>query len=79
MTSEENIKSSYGQFKKESRDSSLKDIVEKIEMPEHIFKQYKEFEKEYLLDIDSNKSITANGAAVLTNKLLQVCNGAIYD
>ena len=32
-----------------------------------------------LLQIDDDTAITAGTAAVLTNKLLQLCNGAVYD
>jgi SNF2 family DNA or RNA helicase len=39
---------------------------------------YEKLEKEMLLQIDENV-IDAGTAAVLTNKLLQLCNGAVYD
>ena len=39
---------------------------------------YKKFEKEYYLQIN-NKEITAVNAAVLTSKLVQYCNGAVYS
>ena len=39
---------------------------------------YKAFEKEYLLKVNSNE-IEAVNAAILTNKLLQYCNGAVYN
>ena len=39
---------------------------------------YKKLEKEMLLEVDDS-IIDAGSAAVLTNKLLQLCNGAIYD
>lgn len=39
---------------------------------------YEKLEKEMLLEIDENV-IDAGTAAVLTNKLLQLCNGAVYD
>ncbi|MNM10442.1 RNA polymerase-associated protein RapA [compost metagenome] len=42
-------------------------------------KQYKQMEKELLLEIDDDTEITATSAAVLTGKLLQLCNGALYD
>jgi SNF2 family DNA or RNA helicase len=41
-------------------------------------KQYKQMEKELLLNIEGTE-ITATSAAVLTGKLLQLCNGALYD
>lgn len=39
---------------------------------------YEKLEKEMLLEIDESV-IDAGTAAVLTNKLLQLCNGAVYD
>lgn len=39
---------------------------------------YKEFEKEYYLKIN-NEEISAMNAAVLSSKLLQYCNGAVYS
>lgn len=39
--------------------------------------QYKKLEKEMLLQIDES-TIDAGSAAVLSNKLLQLCNGAVY-
>ena len=39
---------------------------------------YKKLEREMLLEVDT-KTITAGTAAILSNKLLQLCNGAVYD
>lgn len=41
-------------------------------------KAYEKLEKEMLLQVDES-TIDAGSAAVLTNKLLQLCNGAAYD
>ncbi len=41
-------------------------------------KAYSQLEMDLLLQVDDN-TITAGSAAVLTGKLLQLCNGAIYD
>ncbi len=41
-------------------------------------KQYDELEREMLLEVDET-TIDAAGAAALSNKLLQLCNGAVYD
>ncbi|MFD2446399.1 DEAD/DEAH box helicase [Bacillus sp. CGMCC 1.16607] len=41
-------------------------------------KAYKKLEREMLLQVDDT-TIDAGSAAVLSNKLLQLCNGAIYD
>jgi SNF2 family DNA or RNA helicase len=46
-------------------------------------KQYKDFEKESVLNlieqVGDSTTIPATSAAALSNKLLQYCNGAIYD
>ena len=41
-------------------------------------REYDTFERDLLLEIE-DETITAQGAAVLTGKLLQFCNGAIYN
>jgi SNF2 family DNA or RNA helicase len=41
-------------------------------------KDYQKLETEMLLQVDES-TIDAGSAAVLTNKLLQLCNGAVYD
>lgn len=53
------------------------DNVIKIDMPESIKKVYKKLEHDYLITIDE-KLITASTAAVVSNKLLQMANGASY-
>jgi SNF2 family DNA or RNA helicase len=40
-------------------------------------REYDKFERDLLLEIE-DETITAAGAAVLTGKLLQFCNGAVY-
>ncbi|MDO5715746.1 MAG: DEAD/DEAH box helicase [Tissierellia bacterium] len=42
-------------------------------------KAYNELEKQMVLEMDSGKVIDALSAAALSNKLLQLSNGAIYD
>lgn len=42
------------------------------------YKLYKEFEEDYYLKIN-DEEITAVNAAVLSSKLLQYCNGAVYS
>ena len=61
-----------------------------LDLPERIYneipvnldaaatKAYTELEKELLLQLDEG-IITADTAGVLTGKLLQLCNGAVYD
>ena len=42
------------------------------------WKAYEQLEMDLLLQVDEN-TITAGSAGVLTGKLLQLCNGAVYD
>lgn len=55
------------------------DLYEYIEMPSNIKDQYEELEKEFILSLDSGIDIEAPSASGLHNKLLQFCNGAMYD
>ena len=48
-----------------------------IDIPPVTRKQYREMEKTLLLELE-NETVEALNAAVLTNKLLQITNGAIY-
>lgn len=54
------------------------DNVIHVRLPEKAAAGYQKFEQEMLLEVDE-ETIDAGSAAVLTNKLLQYCNGAIYD
>lgn len=57
-------------------------IYEDVELtaPPAIMKQYKQFERDKVLEcLDEDGEIVAGSAAALTNKLLQFANGAIYD
>lgn len=57
-------------------------IYEDIELtaPPALLKQYKQFERDKVLEcLDEDGEIVAGTAAALTNKLLQFANGAIYD
>lgn len=54
------------------------DNVISVKLPKKIEDSYKKFEKELLLPL-KDSDIVANNAAVLTNKLLQFANGAVYD
>lgn len=49
-----------------------------IPLPEKIMKQYYDFQKELVLEIEDEDEITAANAVVLSNKLRQFANGAIY-
>lgn len=49
-----------------------------VVLEEKAKREYDQFERDLLLEID-DETITAQGAAVLTGKLLQFCNGAVYN
>ena len=54
------------------------DIV--LETPPALLKQYKQFERDRVLEcLDADGDIVAGTEAALTNKLLQFANGAVYD
>ena len=51
-----------------------------LEAPPALMKQYKQFERDKVLEcLDADGEVVAGSAAALTNKLLQFANGAIYD
>ena len=51
-----------------------------LEAPPALMKQYKQFERDKVLEcLDQDGEIVAGTQAILTNKLLQFANGAIYD
>ncbi len=49
-----------------------------IDLPKKVRDQYKELEKELIIQLE-DEDISASNSAVLTGKLLQMCNGAIYS
>lgn len=49
-----------------------------IKLPSSVMQQYREFEKEKILEIQ-NEVLTAASAGVVANKLLQFANGSVYD
>lgn len=49
-----------------------------IELPASVRSQYKVLEREFMITIN-NTDVTAVSAAALGNKLLQFCNGSVYD
>lgn len=49
-----------------------------VELDAKAKKQYRQMERDMLLQIDE-KTIDAGTAAALSNKLLQLCDGAVYD
>lgn len=54
------------------------DNIINVNLPEDVRATYKKLEKDLVIELDEN-DITAANAAVLTNKLLQMSNGAIYS
>ena len=52
--------------------------VIKIPLPNKAREKYKQLEKELLLPF-TNSDVVADTAAILSNKLLQMANGAVYD
>lgn len=50
-----------------------------VKLDEKAQAQYNRLEREMLLAVSDDEFVTAGTAAVLTNKLLQLCNGAVYD
>lgn len=55
------------------------DIYRKIPLEGDIKSQYKELEKDFIIKLSSETEITAFNQASISNKLLQFCNGAVYD
>lgn len=49
-----------------------------VKLDAKVSELYKKFEREMLLEVDE-MMLNVGSAAVLTNKLLQFCNGAVYD
>lgn len=57
---------------------SRMDNIIKLKMPTNIKALYNELEKECILELEQQEVITAGSRAVVTNKLLQMANGAVY-
>lgn len=60
----------------------LPDVVDniiRVELDAKARKQYEELEKQMILELNSLEEITVANAAALSNKLLQLSNGAVYD
>ena len=54
-------------------------VDEVIELPSDAMRQYKELKKEFILQLEDGLNIETPSAAAQVNKLLQLCNGAVYD
>jgi hypothetical protein len=61
---------------KDVPDTVVEDV--EIKMPDAMLRQYRDFEKELVLQLGT-KDITAANAAALVTKLLQFTSGAVYD
>lgn len=55
------------------------DHIVNAELSEDVMKKYKQFERDSILPLSDDEAITGVSAGVVTNKLLQFANGAIYD
>jgi len=54
------------------------DIVQPVDLPSSALAGYRDFEQTLLAELPDGEEIEAMNAAVLANKLLQYCNGAVY-
>jgi SNF2 family DNA or RNA helicase len=54
------------------------DNIVEVELSDADWKKYKSLEREYVLEL-KDSDVVASNAAALSNKLLQLSNGAIYD
>lgn len=54
------------------------DNVVEVELSNTDWKKYKELERDYVLELEGS-DVVASNAATLSNKLLQLANGCIYD
>jgi len=57
----------------------LLEIPVEIELSTKDYNRYKKLERDLLLPLKDNTEIEAMSAAALSNKLLQMANGAVYD
>jgi len=57
----------------------LQEIPIEVELGLKAYKKYKQMETDLLLPVAETKDIEALTAATLSNKLLQLANGAVYD
>ena len=57
----------------------LIEIPVRVQMSAKDYKKYEQLEGELLLHVSEDQEIEAMTAAILSNKLLQMANGAVYD
>lgn len=55
------------------------DVVRAVKLNDEAQAAYTEMEKEAVLELGPNKIVDAGTAAVVSGKLLQIANGAVYD
>lgn len=55
------------------------DVVRAVKLDDEAQAAYTEMEKEAVLELGPNEIVDAGTAAVVSNKLLQIANGAVYD
>lgn len=51
----------------------------RIHLPPKVMRQYRDFERDSVMELPSGVAIDAVNGAVLSNKLLQFASGAVYD
>ena len=56
----------------------LMEITIDVELEDKDYKKYKQFERDLLLPLSESEDVEAMSAVALSNKLLQMANGAIY-
>ena len=50
-----------------------------IELPNGLFREYKQFEREKILELEDNHMLVGSNAGVVMGKLLQFAAGMVYD
>jgi SNF2 family DNA or RNA helicase len=55
------------------------DNIIKLELPKDLRKKYDQLEEDLIVELDNEEVVTAGSKAVVTNKLLQFANGAVYN
>lgn len=50
-----------------------------IELPNGLFREYKQFEREKILELEDNHMLVGSNAGVVMGKLLQFASGMVYD
>lgn len=54
-------------------------IMVDIELPNGLFREYKQFEREKILELEDNHMLIGSNAGVVMGKLLQFASGMVYD